>query len=178
MPWETPVALAAGHRARRWPPCRPATVLNLNVPAVAPDRLRGLRHGALGTVGPDPVGPSRAHARSRSAGTPIDRTAGAITLTLRGMGAAADRLAEQAELEPDSDAALIADGWATLTPLLGVREDVSGAGRGRPRRRPGHLSRRPGSEPCALPPVRPGRPWDAEGRRCSGPRSRAGVLAK
>ena len=30
---------------------------------------------------------------------------------------ASDRLAERAELEPDSDAALIADGWATLTPL-------------------------------------------------------------
>jgi hypothetical protein len=61
-------------------------------------------------------------------GTPIDRTGGAITLTLRGMGAAADRIAEQAELEPDSDAALIAEGWATLTPLLGVHEDRSDRG--------------------------------------------------
>jgi 5'-nucleotidase len=103
------------------------TVLNLNVPAVPLDELLGLRHGSLGTVGlirsvrpenmPDPV-----------PGTPIDRTGGAITLTLRGMGAAADRVAEQAELEPDSDAALIAAGWATLTPLIGVHEDLSDRG--------------------------------------------------
>ena len=32
---------------------------------------------------------------------------------------------ERAELEPGSDAALLADGWATLTPLAGVREDTS-----------------------------------------------------
>ncbi len=37
----------------------------------------------------------------------------------------ADRLAEQAELEPESDAALLAEGWATVTPLTGVREDLS-----------------------------------------------------
>ena len=58
-------------------------------------------------------------------GTPIDPTSGVITLTLRGIGVAADRIAERAELEPGSDAALIAEGWATLTPLHGVREDVS-----------------------------------------------------
>jgi hypothetical protein len=58
-------------------------------------------------------------------GTPVDPTSNAIVLTLRGMGVASDRLAERAELEPDSDAALVAEGWATLTPLLGVREDAS-----------------------------------------------------
>jgi imidazolonepropionase-like amidohydrolase len=41
------------------------------------------------------------------------------------MGVGSDRIAEQAELEPESDAALLAAGWATLTPLSGVREDVS-----------------------------------------------------
>ena len=40
----------------------------------------------------------------------------------------ADRLAEQAELEPESDAALLAEGWATVTPLTGVREDLSEGG--------------------------------------------------
>jgi hypothetical protein len=49
-------------------------------------------------------------------------------LTLRGSAEAADRVAEQAELEPESDAALIADGWASLTPLVGVREDLSDRG--------------------------------------------------
>ena len=127
VPWETPVALAAGI-VPALAAMEPATILNLNVPAVAPHLLRGLRHGTLGTVGliravrpestPFPVG-----------GTPVDPTSRAITLTLRGMGVASDRLAERAELEPDSDAALIADGWATLTPLLGVREDASGPGR-------------------------------------------------
>ena len=105
----------------------PATVLSLNVPAVPMDALRGLRHGTLGTIGlirsvrpentPDPV-----------PGTPIDTTGGAVTLTLRGMGAAADRIAERAELEPDSDAALLDAGWATLTPLLGVSEDRTDQG--------------------------------------------------
>ena len=127
VPWETPVALAAGI-VPALAALEPATILNLNVPAVAPHLLRGLRHGTLGTVGliravrpestPFPVG-----------GTPVDPTSRAITLTLRGMGVASDRLAERAELEPDSDAALIADGWATLTPLLGVREDMSAPGR-------------------------------------------------
>jgi 5'-nucleotidase len=126
VPWETPVALAAG-MVTTLAAAPPATVLNLNVPAVAPDRLRGVRHGRLGTVGlirsvrpeqtPEPV-----------AGTPIDTTAGVITLTLRGMGVGTDRIAEQAELEPESDAALIAEGWATVTPLSGVREDVSEGG--------------------------------------------------
>ena len=99
------------------------------MPAVAPHLLRGLRHGTLGTVGLIRSVRPESHPRSRSAGTPVDPTSRAITLTLRGMGVASDRLAEQAELEPDSDAALIADGWATLTPLIGVREDLSGPGR-------------------------------------------------
>jgi hypothetical protein len=63
------------------------------------------------------------------AGVPVDITSGLITLTLRGMGVAADRLAEQSELEAGTDAALLADGWATLTPLTGVTEDRSDQGR-------------------------------------------------
>ena len=127
VPWETPVRLAAGIVPMLAGLPAPA-VLNLNVPAVPPGELRGLRHGTLGRVGlirsvrpeatPDPV-----------AGPAIDRTSGVVTLALRGMGVAADRLAEQAELEPGSDAALLADGWATLTPLVGVHEDVSDHGR-------------------------------------------------
>ena len=126
VPWETPVGLAAG-MVPTLASAPPSTVLNLNVPAVTPERLRGVRHGTLGTVGlirrvrpessPEPV-----------AGNPIDTTAGAITLTLRGMGVGADRIAEHAELEPDSDAALLAEGWATVTPLSGVREDASAGG--------------------------------------------------
>ena len=40
------------------------------------------------------------------------------------VGDDADRGQERAELEPDSDAALVEDGWASLTPLVGVRENV------------------------------------------------------
>jgi 5'-nucleotidase len=127
VPWETPVALAAGI-VPALAAMAPATILNLNVPAVAPHLLRGLRHGSLGTVGLIRAVRPESTAFPVS-GMPVDPTSRAITLTLRGMGVASDRLAERAELEPDSDAALIADGWATLTPLLGVREDVSGPGR-------------------------------------------------
>ena len=40
----------------------------------------------------------------------------------------ADRLSERAELEPDSDAALVESGWASVTALVGVREDLSEGG--------------------------------------------------
>ena len=91
VPWDTPVSLAVGI-IPTLAATAPATVLNLNVPAVPSPLLRGLRHGSLGSVGlirsvrpertPDPV-----------AGPPIDRTSGVITLALRGMGVAADRAA-------------------------------------------------------------------------------------
>ncbi len=127
VPWETPVSLAAGivPALEAMPP---ATILNLNVPAVAPHLLRGLRHGSLGTVGLiRSVRPE--HTPLPVEGRPVDPTSRAIVLALRGMGVASDRIAERAELEPDSDAALVAEGWATLTPLLGVREDLSEQGR-------------------------------------------------
>ncbi|MGD0393540.1 MAG: hypothetical protein ABSC41_12960, partial [Acidimicrobiales bacterium] len=127
VPWETPVSLAAGI-VPALETMAPSTILNLNVPAVAPHLLRGLRHGTLGTVGLiRSVRPE--HTAFPVRGTPVDPTAKAIVLALRGMGVASDRLAERAELEPDSDALLVAEGWATLTPLLGVREDGSELGR-------------------------------------------------
>ncbi len=125
-PWETPVGLATDI-VPAMAELAPATVLNLNVPAVGLGTLRGLRHARLGSVGlirsvrpestPYPV-----------AGTPIDATSGAIVLALRGAGTDSDRAAELADLDPESDAALLAQGWATLTPLVGVREDRSGSG--------------------------------------------------
>ncbi|MBV8463017.1 MAG: hypothetical protein JO368_06975 [Acidimicrobiales bacterium] len=122
IPWESPVALAvalvpvvAG--------LAPASVFNLNVPALPLEKLQGIRHGNLGRIGlirsvrpertPQPVD-----------GPGIDRTGGVVTLNLRGSGSAAER----AELEPGSDAALIAEGWASLTPIHGVREDTSEVG--------------------------------------------------
>lgn len=128
VPWETPVSLATGI-VPIMAELPPATVLNLNTPAVAPGELRGVRHAHLGRAGliravrpektPEPV-----------AGPPVDRTGGYVTLTLRGAGSTgSDHAAERAELEPGSDAALLADGWATLTPLWGVRADTTPAGR-------------------------------------------------
>jgi 5'-nucleotidase len=127
VPWETPVWLAA-QLVPVLADLPPSTVLNLNSPAVALDDLKGLRHGSVGTEGLiRSVRPERTEAPV--AGPPLDTTAGVITLTLRGMGVAADRLAEHGELDPDSDAALLAEGWASLTPLHGVREDRSETGR-------------------------------------------------
>ena len=125
VPWETPVALV-NELVPELATMERGTVLNLNVPALPLDQLRGIRHGSLGAVGliraarPDRPGPPVGDSA-------IDRTGGAITLTLRG-GRGSNRRQEQAELDPESDAAAIADGWASLTPLLGVREDLSDPG--------------------------------------------------
>jgi 5'-nucleotidase len=106
----------------------PATVLNLNVPALRPADLKGLRHGTLGKVGLiRSVRPE--HTPLPVDGTAIDRTGGAIVLALQGASNEdADRLKERAELEPDSDAALVESGWASVTALVGVRENVSSGG--------------------------------------------------
>lgn len=128
IPWPTPVRLATSI-VPVLADQPPATVLNLNVPAVPFETLRGLRHGRLGAAGlirsvrpertPDPVaGPAR------------DMTSGAITLTLRGAGTPSERAAEMAELDPESDTALLSHGWATVTPLVGVHEDLSDRGTG------------------------------------------------
>jgi hypothetical protein len=47
---------------------------------------------------------------------------------MRGVGDDSDQRSERAELEPESDAALVEDGWATVTPLVGVRENLTDAG--------------------------------------------------
>jgi 5'-nucleotidase len=125
--WDTAVGLACG-MVPALADAEPGTVLNLNVPAVSPADLRGLRHGELGRVGLiRSVRPE--HTPSDAAGPAVDRTGGAIVLALRGASEDdADRLSERAELEPDSDAALVESGWASVTALVGVRENVSGGG--------------------------------------------------
>ncbi len=123
VPWETPVAIAAA-MVPVFSELPPSSVLNLNVPAVPLDGLRGVRHGTLGRIGLiRSVRPERT--QEPVAGPPIDRTGGVVTLNLRGSGSAA----ELAELEPGTDAALVRDGWAALTAVHGVREDRSAAGR-------------------------------------------------
>jgi len=125
VPWETPVALV-NEIVPELATMEPGTVLNLNVPAIPLDQLQGIRHGSLGAVGL-----IRSARQDRSGGpvgdSIVDRTGGAVTLTLRG-GRGSNRREEQAELDLESDAGAIAAGWASLTPLVGVREDLSDRG--------------------------------------------------
>ncbi len=125
VPWETPVALV-NEVVPELATMVPGTVMNLNVPAIPLGQLRGIRHGSLGSVGLiRSARPDRAGALVDD--TAIDRTGGAITLTLRG-GRGSDQDEELSELDPASDIGAISDGWASLTPLVGVREDVSNDG--------------------------------------------------
>lgn len=130
VPWETPVMLACNLVPVLAAADR-GTVLNLNVPAVPLAELHGVRHGTLGRVGlirsvrSDQTVDEVHSERTTAMGTTT--TGGAITLTLRG-GRRSDQGEEAAELDPHSDAGLVQDGWASLTPILGVREDASTGG--------------------------------------------------
>ena len=122
VPWETPVTLAC-NLVPVLSAAEQGTVLNLNVPAVPLSELRGVRAGTLGRVG---------LIRSARSAQTVDEVharravamGGAITLTLRG-ARGSDAGEEAAEVDPESDAGLVADRWASLTPILGIREDRS-----------------------------------------------------
>ncbi len=125
VPWETPVTLAC-NLVPILAAAEQGTVLNLNVPAVPLSELRGVRAGRLGRVGLIRSARSaqtvdEVHARRAEA------MGGAITLTLRG-ARGSDAREEAAEVDPESDAGLVADRWASLTPILGIREDRSTGG--------------------------------------------------
>jgi len=104
------------------------TMLNLNLPAVPLSELRGIRRGWVSRAG---IIQSAAHQRSLEAapqsqrwavGGPFDGGAdhGIVRLEL---GSAVPSLPNTTAEEDESDAALIAAGYASLTPLLGVRDD-------------------------------------------------------
>jgi 5'-nucleotidase len=95
----------------------PGTVFNLNVPSVAPEVLRGLRPGRVGTAG---LIKSADHGAAGS--RPGPETRGEIHLRL---GAAIPRLGDIGDEDPDDDAAVVAAGFAALTALSGVHEDTS-----------------------------------------------------
>jgi 5'-nucleotidase len=100
----------------------PRTVLNLNVPSLPMAELRGVRRARISTsgivkqaTGADPAlgGPV--------AGPGADE--GEVRLTL---GAAIPTLGAVDESEdPEDDAALVAAGYAAITPIVGVREDTA-----------------------------------------------------
>jgi broad specificity polyphosphatase/5'/3'-nucleotidase SurE len=112
----------------------PRTVLNLNVPSVPLHELRGVRRGRISTAGiikravdrgqTDDLEPGPLR-RSRVSGGPLaggGDEEGEIVLTL---GAAVPSLGDVGDEEPDDDGALVAAGFASLTPLLGVHEDTA-----------------------------------------------------
>ncbi len=119
VPWETPVSLAA-RLVPTLSMSEPGTVLNLNVPAVGLGELRGVRRGGLARSGLIRSARSAAPAPSPS-DTGGDH---AVRLILRG-ARGSDRSSELRELDPASDAGLLDAGWASLTALVGVREDHS-----------------------------------------------------
>ncbi|MGH8988016.1 MAG: 5'/3'-nucleotidase SurE [Acidimicrobiales bacterium] len=104
----------------------PRTVLNLNVPSVPMEELRGVRRArisrsgivkqAAGSTGsPDPRGGGPALGGNADEGE--------VRLTL---GTAIPTLGRADENEdPEDDAALIAAGYASITPIVGVREDTA-----------------------------------------------------
>jgi len=114
VPWDCPASLAAslipvlGDAPR-------GTTLNLNVPNVALDDLRGLRHGRLGTGG------TIRSAVHDTGGADLPRVAlppfpsGTLRLDLSPPG-------DRSDVELDTDAGLLAHGFACLTPLVGVRD--------------------------------------------------------
>jgi 5'-nucleotidase len=114
VPWETPSAIAAalidvlaGSPA--------GTTLNLNVPNVALGELRGIRHGRLGRGGAirSAVHGTGASHMPHVALPPLP--SGTLRLDLTPAGTTSDA-------GPDTDAGLIARGYASLTALVGVRE--------------------------------------------------------
>lgn len=98
--WET--AEVVTRRALRWLLDHPQeNVLNVNVPDVPPDRLRGLRPARLAGFG-------AVQAEIGESGE------GFVTMTFREV---------DAEPAPDTDVALLREGWATVTALRAPCED-------------------------------------------------------
>jgi 5'-nucleotidase len=93
------------------------TTLNLNVPNVPLGELRGLRHGRLGRGG---TIRSAVH-DTEDPGTSLPHVAlppgqtGTLRLDLTAPGSST-------RVHPDTDAGLLARGYASLTALVGVRE--------------------------------------------------------
>jgi 5'-nucleotidase len=104
----------------------PRTVLNLNVPSVPLEELRGVRRARISTSGIVKQASGGTDAdRSRGAGGPTSggvQEEGEIRLTL---GTAIPTLGKVESEDPEDDAALIAAGYASITPIVGVREDTA-----------------------------------------------------
>ncbi len=92
----------------------PRTLLNLNVPALERRDLNGVRRGRISTAGiVKSAGPS--------SGFMDLEDEGEIPLRL---GSAVPSLGDVSDEEPEDDGALVAAGFASLTPLRSVHEDT------------------------------------------------------
>ncbi len=90
------------------------TLLNLNVPNLPAHQLRGVRRGRISTAGVvKSAGPM-------AGGEPLGDE-GELPLRL---GAATPQLGDVSDEAADEDGALIAAGYASLTPLRGPQEDT------------------------------------------------------
>ncbi|HEY2279609.1 MAG TPA: hypothetical protein VGI00_14725, partial [Streptosporangiaceae bacterium] len=98
--WDTAEAVSA--RALDWylPRAAPGVVVNLNVPDLPLDEVRGLRAARLADYGSAKV-------------TVGELREGAIPVTFAEFGS---------NVAADSDWALIRDGWATMTAVRGIGE--------------------------------------------------------
>ncbi|MFI5034762.1 MAG: 5'/3'-nucleotidase SurE [Acidimicrobiales bacterium] len=93
------------------------TLLNLNVPNLPASQLRGVRRGRISTAGiVKAAGP-------RAGGEPLAEE-GELPLRL---GAATPQLGDVSDEAVDDDGALLAAGFASLTPLRGPHEDTDTA---------------------------------------------------
>ena len=115
IPWQTPAELAAALiPVLSGAPA--GTTFNLNVPNVARGELRGLRPGRLGRGG---TIRSAVHDSGEAPGHPHvalpPEPSGRLRLDLTPPG-------HSPRVEPDTDAWLVARGYASLTPLVGVKE--------------------------------------------------------
>jgi 5'-nucleotidase len=89
------------------------TLLNLNVPNLAPAELKGVRRGRISTAGiVKSAGP-------RAGGEPLGDEG---DLPLR-VGAASPELGDVSDEDADEDGALLAAGYASLTAIKGPHED-------------------------------------------------------
>lgn len=90
------------------------TLFNLNVPNLSPEDLKGVRRGRISTAGiVKAAGPL-------AGGEPL---ADEGELPLR-LGAASPELGDVSDEDADEDGALLAAGYASLTPLKGPHEDT------------------------------------------------------
>ena len=90
----------------------PRTLLNLNVPALARHELRGVRRGRVSTAG-----------IVKSASPPEGGLGEAGEIPVR-LGSAVPALGDVSDEEPEDDGALVAAGYASVTPLRSVHEDT------------------------------------------------------